>query len=156
MTLQLKCIKVCQSVLGYFLSRFTLCRRMLGGGTGRKNNFSSEFSGCLVCPLHYSYVGWSLITCQAARVAPALKQLFYWPSVPALSVFTFTHRCYFTPIYSLLCTASQCHSSNSTYHRQDTNSKHDRKPPNIHIYFLKNQWWFPAPLSIEPVTTRVR
>ena len=59
---------------------------MPGGRRCRKNISSSEFSGCLVWgwPLHYSYVGWSLITCQAATT---LKQLFYWPSSPLTLLF---------------------------------------------------------------------
>ena len=98
MTLQLRCIKVCQSVRIFPLQHYIM-QKDAGRGSCRKNDFSSEFSGCLVCPLHYSYVGWSLITCQAAT---ALNQLFYWPRAlssvslglsSALSVFCLPSLC---------------------------------------------------------------
>ena len=137
MTLQLRCIKVCQSVRIFPLQHYIM-QKDAGRGSWRKNDFSSEFSGCLVCPLHYSYVGWSLITCQAAT---ALNQLFYWPRAlssvslglsSALSVFCLPSLrpgvMYFSPPKcSQLCPASQCRSSNSANHRQDTYSKHNRE-----------------------------
>lgn len=127
MTLQLRCVRIfsLQPSLHYAEER-----RDAGGRRCRKNNFSSEFSGCLVWswPLHYSYVGWSLITCRAAT---ALKQLFYWPSSPLsfsisllssplLSQCLPSLRCYFTPVKSV---HSDLHHNTVTLQWQDTYSK---------------------------------